>query len=268
VPTTDDAAPRPDPPPELARLVPGFVATLASRPDGHVVTWRLERPGAPARFAKVAARPHAGVLRREAERAIWAVAYLPVPRVLTFEEAGDVVVLVTEALPGRDGTDPVWRGDPPGLVRAFGRGLRSFHEAVGDEWCPFRFDAATALEHVAARVAAGLVDAAGFHAEHAHLGTEAALAELAAGAPPDEDLVVCHGDYCVPNVLLRDAAVSGYVDLGALAVADRWWDIAVGSWSTRWNFGDELEPLFFEGYGIEPDPERIGFYRLLYDLDG
>jgi kanamycin kinase len=189
-----------------------------------------------------------------------------VPRVLTFEDCGTVTILLSEALPGRDGTDPLWRRDVNAHVHAFGRGLRAFHDAVGDEWCPYRFDLATALEHVADRVAAGRIDPTDLHAEHAHLGPAAALAELEGGAPASEDLVVCHGDYCVPNVLLQDGVVTGYVDLGALAVADRWWDIAVGAWSTRWNFGAELEPAFFEGYGVDPDPDRIRFYRLLYDL--
>ena len=68
---------------------------------------------------------------------IWAVAYLPVPRVVTLEELGGTTVLVTEALGGRDATDPSWRGDLPALVHAMGQGLRRFHEAVDEEWCPF-----------------------------------------------------------------------------------------------------------------------------------
>jgi hypothetical protein len=28
----------------------------------------------------------------------------------------------------------------------------------------------------------------------------------------------------------------------------------------------EFEGLFYESYGLPPDPARIGFYRLLYDL--
>ncbi|HEY1652507.1 MAG TPA: aminoglycoside 3'-phosphotransferase [Acidimicrobiales bacterium] len=266
-----DDAPSLHPPPELAELAPGFVPTLASRPDadaGAITTWRLDGPGGVARFAKVAPAGHAVPLRREAERAIWAAAYLPVPRVLALEATGPVTVLLTEALPGRDGTDPSWRRDLARHVGALGRGLRTFHDAVGDEWCPFRFDVATALDHVAGRVASGQVDPADFHSEHAHLSAEGALAELEAAAPADEELVVCHGDYCVPNVLLQAGAVTGYVDLGALGVADRWWDIAVGGWSTTWNFGDDLEPAFYEGYGIDPDPERIRWYRLLYDLAG
>ena len=39
-----------------------------------------------------------------------------------------------------------------------------------------------------------------------------------------------------------------------------------GAWSVGWNFGEELEPLFYESYGITPDPARIRFFRLLYDL--
>ena len=123
---------------------------------------------------------------------------------------------------------------------ALGRGLRAFHEAVGEEWCPFRFDIERALDHVRRRVATDDIDPAGFHEEHRHLSPAAALAELEATAPADEDLVVCHGDYCPPNVLLRDGAVTGYVDLGELGAADRWWDVAAGGWSTCWNFGERV----------------------------
>ncbi|MGH9033456.1 MAG: phosphotransferase, partial [Acidimicrobiia bacterium] len=99
------------------------------------------------------------------------------------------------------------------------------------------------------------------------LGVDAAIEQLEALAPVDEDLVVCHGDYCLPNVMLDDEGrVVGYLDLGELGVADRWWDIAVGSWSATWNLGPGLEDLFMSSYGATPDTQRIAFYRLLYDL--
>jgi kanamycin kinase len=60
--------------------------------------------------------------------------------------------------------------------------------------------------------------------------------------------------------------VAAYLDLGELGVADRWWDLAVATWSTTWNLGPGWEPAFLEAYGIDPDPERIAYYRLLYDL--
>lgn len=67
-------------------------------------------------------------------------------------------------------------------------------------------------------------------------------------------------------MLLEGDRITGVLDLGELAVADRWWDIAVGSWSTTWNIGPGWEQLFFDSYGIAPDRQRITFYRLLYDL--
>jgi kanamycin kinase len=259
--------PAPDPPPELAQVAPGWAAEPAHRSGSGTTTWRLTGPGGSVRFAKVDTGAASPTLRAESERMIWAVAYLPVPRVVALEELGPTTVLLTEALPGHDATHPVWRDDLPALVRALGRGLRRFHQAVGEEWCPFRFDVERALDHVRGRVAAGQVDPGEFHPNHAHLRTAAeALVELEATAPDAEDLVVCHGDYCAPNMLLQRGRVTGYVDLGELGAADRWWDVAVGAWSVGWNFGEEHEPLFFEGYGVEPDPGRIRFYRLLYDL--
>jgi kanamycin kinase len=263
---TDPSGPPPQPPPELGRIAPGWTPTLAYRLVPHLTTWRLTGPGGAVRFAKVArGGDRYPTLRGESERMIWASPYLPVPVVLALEEHGDATILLTEGLPGRDATHASWRDDLSALVLALGRGLRAFHEAVGEEWCPFRFDLARALAHVEDRVRTGEI-AGNFHPEHAHLTPAAALAELETLAPPDEDLVVCHGDFCAPNMLLQDGRVTGFVDLGELGAADRWWDVAVGAWSVGWNFGEELEPLFYEGYGIEPDPARIRFFRLLYDL--
>jgi kanamycin kinase len=252
----------------LAAVAPGWAATLAYSLAPHLSTWRLTGPAGAERFAKVDTEGRYPTLRGEADRMTWAIAYLPVPEVVSIGRVGAATVLVTEALPGRAATDPAWQEDPgaPALAHALGRGLRAFHRAVEEEWCPFRFDLAHALDHVARRVALDDVDRRGFHAEHADLSPATALARLEDTAPDDEDLVVCHGDYCPPNVLLTDGAVTGYVDLGELGVADRWWDVAVGGWSAAWNFGADAEPEFYRGYGIEPDPERIRFFRLLYDL--
>jgi kanamycin kinase len=255
----------PAPPSELARVAPGWSAELAYQLVPGLATWRLTGADGSVRFAKVDAAGAYPSLRAEAERMIWAAAYLPVPRVVTLAEFGGTTVLVTEALGGRDATDPSWRGDLPALVFAMGQGLRGFHEAVDEEWCPFRFDLDHALDHVARRVDTGAIGS-DFHDIHAGFTPETALARLRSTRPDHEDLVVCHGDYCAPNMLLENGRVTGYVDLGELGVADRWWDVAVGAWSAGWNFGQEHEARFYEGYGIEPDPERIRFYRLLYDV--
>ncbi len=69
-----------------------------------------------------------------------------------------------------------------------------------------------------------------------------------------------------PNVLIDEGRIAGYLDLGELGVADRWCDVAVGAWSTTWNVGPGWEDIFYESYGIAPDPDGIEFYRMLYSL--
>jgi len=87
--------------------------------------------------------------------------------------------------------------------------------------------------------------------------------EAAAGIPPDDERVVCHGDTCAPNTLLGpDGRWTGRVDLGLLGVADRWADLAVATW----NYGPGWEGLLLDAYGIKPDPDRTRYYRLLWDL--
>jgi kanamycin kinase len=94
---------------------------------------------------------------------------------------------------------------------------------------------------------------------------EAVPAELRE-APPIDRPVVCHGDPCSPNTLISaSGAFAAIVDVGRLGVADRWADLAVASMSLDWNYGEGWETVFFETYDIAPDPERIAFYRALWD---
>lgn len=79
--------------------------------------------------------------------------------------------------------------------------------------------------------------------------------------------MVCHGDACTPNSLLYDdGSFAAHVDLGSLGVADRWADLAVATWSLGWDYGPGFDGILLDGYGIEPDPQRLTYYRLLYDL--
>jgi kanamycin kinase len=85
-------------------------------------------------------------------------------------------------------------------------------------------------------------------------------------APAVDRLVVCHGDACMPNTLLdAEGRPIAVVDLAALGTADRWADIAVASMSTEWNYGPGWEDALIEAYGLEPDRERLAYYRDLWN---
>ncbi|WEG08321.1 aminoglycoside 3'-phosphotransferase [Microbacterium horticulturae] len=182
----------------------------------------------------------------EAERLAWAGAYTRVAQVLTVGHDATEEWLVTEAIDGRSAVDPRWIADPATAVRALGAGLRALHDALPVETCPFDWGVPARIANAAGR---------GIH-------VPAALRT----PPPIDALVVCHGDACCPNTLLDDAGDPvAHVDLGALGVADRWADISVASMSTRWNYGPGWENALIAAYGIEPDPERLAYYRDLWD---
>jgi kanamycin kinase len=232
--------------------------------------WRLERPspaGGRVRFLKVVRTDHHPTALDESARTQWGSLFLPVPIVLDTGSGDGVDWLLTEALGGTDATRHPLLADPARLVPILARGLAEFHARAPVAQCPFSFRAGEAIAHARERVRAGVAQQTDLHSEHEHLSLDGALAELERLRPSAEDLVVCHGDYCFPNVLLDDAGgVTGYVDLGELGVADRWWDVATGAWSATWNVGPGWEDLFYESYGVERDDDRIAFYRLLYDL--
>jgi kanamycin kinase len=179
--------------------------------------------------------------------------------------------LLTAGLPGRDATGKSFRGDTAGLVTLLTEGLRQFHDAPASA-CPFQFRIADALRTVGRRLKTGKIDAnRDFHEEHAHLSPAEAFDQLLGTSPGREDLVVCHGGYCLPNVLIDRGEVVGYLDVGELGVADRWWDLAVASWSVIWNLGPGHEDLFFRSYGVEPDAvgsDSTASFMILYHEPG
>jgi aminoglycoside phosphotransferase len=78
---------------------------------------------------------------------------------------------------------------------------------------------------------------------------------------------VCHGDYCLPNVLIAEGEISGFVDLGELGVADRWSDLATALWSVGHNLGRGWRDAFLDAYGVEPNAGKIALYSLPRDPD-
>jgi kanamycin kinase len=253
-------------PAQIARYLAGWHRELAWESGPRTRTWRLTGPAGQQRYLKCAPADAEVTLRGEAARLRWARRNgLPVPAVVVVGAAGPAEWLLTEALPGRTAIDPGLTADPAALVRMLADGLRRFHQAPAGD-CPFPFGIDVALAQVARRVRAGLITAEDMHPEHAHLSPAVALAELERLRPDGEDLVVCHGDYCLPNVLISAGQATGFVDLGELGLADRWWDLAVGSWSATWNLGPGWEDEFLAGYGVARDDRRMAFYRLLYDV--
>jgi aminoglycoside phosphotransferase len=88
--------------------------------------------------------------------------------------------------------------------------------------------------------------------------------ELEAAPPPDED-VFCHGDFCLPNVLFEKGALTGLVDLSDAGAGNRHLDLAACIRSLRRNFGEErYVDLFIGEYGRDRvDPDQLAWFDRL-----
>ena len=198
------------------------------------------------RFIKWGPHDAEANMRDEAERMRWARRWVAVPEVLDQGQDASHEWLVTAAIPGRSAVDPRWSDDPATAVRAVGAALRTMHDALPVDACPWTWDPEWRVANAAER---GVIVPADLRTP-----------------PPVDRLVVCHGDACMPNTLLDDdGRPVAHVDLAALGVADRWADIAVASMSTKWNFGPGWEDALIEAYGVESDRERLEYYRRLWN---
>lgn len=260
----------PQGPVELPRVVTEFAA---GRPVRAV--WKNERGGLTFQIGLGDARqflkwtpPGSGIdLSAEVVRLRWAAGFTSVPRVLDegADETGSWIV--TGGLLGRSAVDDRWKREPDTAVRAIGAGLRLLHDALPVAACPFEWSAGRRLENVRSRAAAGRIDPADWHQDLQRFGTVQRALGVLADTPPVDEFVVCHGDACAPNTLVGDdGTCTGHVDLGALGVADRWADLAIATWSTQWNYGPGWEEPLLDAYGVGADPERIMYYRLLWEL--
>ena len=230
------------------------------------LTFRIEERRAGTRYAKwVAAGTPEIDLAHEAERLAWAHRWTTVPRVIEHGANADGAWLLTAAVPGSSAVDPRWIANPATAAAAIGQGLRRLHEALPVDQCPFNWSINRRRRRVDKRIADG-EGSAGWFPEHRHLTLAEARARI--DQPPAIDrLVVCHGDPCAPNTLLHDdGAFAAHVDLGSLGVADRWADLAVAAWSTERNYGRGYDDMVYDAYGIAQDPDRIAYYRLLWDM--
>lgn len=231
-------------PPRVVQLAAGATLMPLWRNELGGLTFRAERPRG-AVVIKWGPRNAETSFAAEAARMQWAAQWIRVPEVL--EHGGDETHewLVTAALPGQSAVAPRWREEPALAVRAVGQALRALHEALPVEQCPWQWEVPDRIANATSR---GL-------SVPAHLQQP----------PPVDERVVCHADACCPNTLIGDdGRWLAHVDLGQLGSGDRWADIAVASMSTTWNYGPGWEDALIEAYGVEPDRERLDYYRELW----
>lgn len=218
-------------------------------------------------YVKIDSVTNVGGLQKEAQALTWLRTYLPAPEVVFYERIDGIDYMLIRELPGLPASADYWTSNPHQLVETLAESMLALHR-LDIATCPFDQRTAVKLQEVAQYVQLGLVDTDDFEPEHSGQTPEHILAQLYTEQPEQDDLVVTHGDFCLPNLLLTNWRLSGFIDVGSLGVGDRYQDLALCVRSLSQNLGtDQYHSLFFEAYGLPfPDESKLHYFRLLDEL--
>lgn len=224
--------------------------------------YRLDGAGRVA-YLKVSPVSPVPEMQAERERLDWLRGRLPVPEVLGYAAEDGREFLLLSAIPGIDTSSIELDMASQDVVQLLAQGLRMVHN-VPIRDCPFDMTLDIEIPRVERNVDLGLVDVADFDAERAGGSPGALFQVLVATRPTSEDWVFTHGDYCLPNILVEDGEITGFVDLGRAGVADRYKDIALAVRSIHRNCGEAYMQPFLDAYGVrDSDAGKIEYYMLL-----
>lgn len=220
-------------------------------PEARVVF--IDRDG--GLFLKTAAE---GALRTEAAMTAYYHSLGLSAEVLLYCSERGKDCLVTRRLPGEDCCDELYLADPKRLCDTTATLLRALHETPCAR-CPV-----DRIPSYAASVRQGL-DASRYEPElFAPMWEFSTFAEAEAAAREGlsalKSEALIHGDYCLPNIILRDWRLSGYIDLGNGGLGDRHIDLLWGVWTLNFNLKTTAwAERFLDAYGrdrIEPEKLR------------
>ena len=202
-------------------------------------------------------------LEDEYHRLNWLEGRIPVPKTIAYmKESGLEYLLLTEII----GT-PSFKfenDNKKAIIKILANGLKIIH-SIPIYNCPFDQSLDGQIIRVKEIINQKLVNTDNFDDERKGKNIDQLYSELIDTKPGSEDLVFTHGDYCLPNVLINDSKLSGFIDLGRSGIADRYQDLALCARSIKYNCNDpELISTFFEEYGLNTiNDEKLRFYQLL-----
>ncbi len=170
----------------------------------------------------------------------------PASLLYTTEQQQDY--LLTTAVAGEDGVADAFMQQPERLAAALGHHLRRLH-TIAVDGCPYPQRSADILLEASPAMQAEL--------------------QTSGDYTPVDDVII-HGDYCLPNVIMNDFELCGFIDNGDGGIGDRHHDLAWGLWSLQFNLEtDRYHEHFLDAYGRKDIDEKgiVYFSRIIDSLD-
>ena len=207
----------------------------------------------------------------------WLAGKLPVPEVAAHEVRDGLDWLLMTRIRGKMLCDPSVMENPALLLDCMAEALHMLW-SVPAEGCPFIRPVKENLDHAEKAILSGRFDPSDCEPETFGPGGFADPAELLEwlrNHQPEEDSVLTHGDFCLPNLFTDGKRFSGFIDLGSAGICDRWMDLALGWRSLKHNSDGHYGKIYprinpddlFRAAGVPKDEEKLRYYILLDELN-
>lgn len=168
--------------------------------------------------------------------------------------------LLTTRVRGEDCTHAMYLENPKRLCDLLAERLRALHELDHSD-CPVQNRMEAYLATAEKNYREGNYDTSLFPDNWGYASAEEAWAVVEKNRQLFRNDTLLHGDYCLPNVMLKDWEFSGFIDLGNGGVGDRHVDLFWGAWTLNFNLKtDAYRERFFDAYGrdrVEEDMLRL-----------
>lgn len=162
---------------------------------------------------------------------------------------GENDILLTRALPGEDCTHETYKSDPKRLCDLLAERLRALHELDCSD-CPVKDRIGEYVALAERNYFADEYNKEHFPDSFGYSSGDEAFEALSKGKILLKNECLIHGDYCMPNVMLKDWKFSGFIDVDRGGRGDRHIDLFWGRWSLGFNLGTyEYSDRFFDAYG-------------------
>jgi len=203
----------------------------------------------------------------------WINGKLDVPKILNYERSGETESLLISEVVGIPASQYVSvEGGTLETIRDFlkkaASRMREIHK-IPIAGCPLDQRLDVKLAKAWRNIHLGFVDEADFESENLGKTAIEIFRELEIDLPQTEDLVFTHGDFCLPNIIVRENEIAGFIDMDRGGVADRYQDIAVflRSFQSNVAVNIDFDVVFCKAYGLESlDRYKLNFYRKLDEL--
>lgn len=165
--------------------------------------------------------------------------------------------LLTAAVMGQDCLHERYLMNPKRLCDTMACELRKLHEMDYTN-CPVQDQTAEYLARAEKNYRTGNYDKSHFPDSFGYHSAKEAYNVLTAGKGALQSRVLLHGDYCLPNIILNNWALSGFIDVGSGGVGDRHIDIFWGTWTLWFNLQtNQYHERFLDAYGRDKADESM-----------